>query len=86
MVEADRGYKGDPSVRNSDNVVSQTDSKAKNRALARHETVNCRLQQWGCLKQTFRHNRHKQKEVFAAVAVITQLASENGESSFQCRY
>jgi hypothetical protein len=86
MVEADRGYKGNPSVHNSDNVVSRTDAKAKKLALARHETVNHRLKQWGCLRQTFRHDCHKHKDVFAGVAVITQLAFENGESPFQCRY
>ncbi len=86
MVEADRGYKGDPRVRNSDNVVSRTDARAKTRARARHETVNRRLKQWGCLKQTFRHDRHKHKEVFAVVAVITQLAFDNGEGPFQCCY
>jgi hypothetical protein len=85
MVEADKGYKGDPSVRNSDIVVSQTDSKAKKQALTWHEIVNRRLKQWGCLKQTFWHDPTSKRK-YLPVAVITQLAFENGESPFQCRY
>jgi hypothetical protein len=86
MVEADISYRGEDKVRTSDDVVSRADDEAKKRASARHETVNGRLKQWGCLKQVFRHDRHKHKHVFAAVAVITQLAFDNGERPFQCRY
>jgi hypothetical protein len=86
MVEADKGYRGEEAVRTSDDVVSRADHKAKYRARARHETVNRRFKQWGCLKQVFRHDRCKHKDVFVAVAVITQLAFDNGEGPFQCRY
>jgi hypothetical protein len=88
MVEADRGYRGEDKVCTSDDVVSTADDKAKKRASARHETVNGRLKQLGCLKQVFRHDRHKHKHkhVFTAVALITQLAFDNGERPFQLRY
>ena len=77
-------YSGEPTkVRMPHDFVSMTDKKAKQRARARHETVNKRLKQWGCLKQTFRHKRNKHKLVFAAVAVCTQLIFESGESPFQ---
>ena len=87
MVEADRGYRGEPTkVRTPNDYVSQTDKKAKKRARARHETINRRLKQFGCLRQMFRHGVEKHKAVFAAVAVCTQLCFENGERPFQCAY
>jgi hypothetical protein len=43
-VEADNGYRGERgTVRTADDYVSQVDKKAKQRARARHETVNRRL-------------------------------------------
>ena len=39
---------------------------------ARHETINGRFKEWGCLKQTYRHAENKHHDVFMAVAVITQ--------------
>jgi hypothetical protein len=87
MVEADNGYRGEPNhARTADGFVSQADDRAKWTARNRHETVNRRLKQWGCLKQVWRHNRRLHKTVFAAVVVITQLAFENGEPPFQVRY
>jgi hypothetical protein len=86
MVEADRGYCGEPRVRMPDDYVSSVDKRAKARSRARHETVNKRLKQWGCLKQTFRHARRDHKVCFAAVAVCTQLCFEHGESPFHCYY
>jgi hypothetical protein len=87
MVEADNGYRGEPyHARTADGFVSRADNRAKQSTIARHETVNRRLKQWGCLKQVWRHDRRLHKTGFAAVAVITQLAFENGEPPFQCRY
>ena len=87
MVEADKGYRGEPTkVRTPNDYVSLTDKKAMSRARSRHETVNKRLKQFGCLKQRFRHERDKHQLCFAAVAVCTQLSFERGESPFQCAY
>jgi hypothetical protein len=87
MVEADNGYRGEPNhARTADGFVSPADDRAKQGARARHETVNRRLKQWGCLKNVWRHERPLHKKVFAAVAVITQLAFENGEPPYQVRY
>jgi hypothetical protein len=87
MVEADNGYPGEPDhVRTADGFVSRADDRAKWRVRYRHESVNRRLKQWGCLKQVYRHELKLHKTVFAAVAVITQLAFENGEPPFQVRY
>ncbi|KAI2500891.1 hypothetical protein MHU86_13552 [Fragilaria crotonensis] len=87
LVEADRGYRGrDVKARTPDDFVSRTDRRAKGRARARHETVNRRLKQWGCMGQKWRHFRHKHKLAFCAVVVITQIVFESGERPFQCRY
>ena len=86
-VEADRGYRNLPDfVRLPEDYVTNSDKRAKNRARARHETMNQRLKQFGCLKQSYRHCLKKHKYVFAAAAVCTQLAFENGEAPFQCNY
>jgi hypothetical protein len=87
MVETDKGYKGEPTcARTPEDYVSYIDKKAKSRARSRHETVNKRLKQWGCLNQTFRHDRRDHKLCFAAVAVCTQLSFERGERPFHCYY
>jgi hypothetical protein len=88
MVEADNGYRGEPyHVRTADGFVSRADdSRAKWKARNRHETINRRLKQWGCLKQVWRHDLGLHKTAFGAVAVVTQLAFENGEPPFQVRY
>lgn len=41
--------------------------------MSRHETVNKRMKQWGCLKQRFRHRRILHPVCFRAVANLTQL-------------
>lgn len=87
MVEADLGYRGERNtVRTPNDFVSMSDKKAKTRARSRHETINGRLKNWGCLKQRFRHPLGKHKIVFSAVAVITQLDFENDAPPFQCSY
>jgi hypothetical protein len=87
MVEADKGYRGrNIKARTPDDCVSQVDRAAKVRALMRHETVNRRLKQWGCMQQRWRHAREKHKIAFCAVVVCTQTAFDLGERPFQCRY
>jgi hypothetical protein len=87
MVEADKGYRGEIlyAVVPDDNAdVDQR--RMKYRVAQRHETVNKRLKQWGCLKRVFRHNIQKHQSVFDAVAVITQLSIRNGEPLFDVEY
>lgn len=87
MVEADAGYAGEPGkVRVPGDYVSRVDRRAKKIARARHETVNRRLKQFGCLKQQYRHELRIHKFCFAAVVVCTQLSIEFGELPFQCNY
>jgi len=87
MVEADKGYRGERTVRTPRDFVSWTDKRAKDKARARHETVNNRLKQWKAIgKEAFRHDRTKHGPVFNAIAVVTQLAFENGDPPWQIRY
>jgi hypothetical protein len=87
MVEADKGYRGERlyCVVPDDNADA-AQRRMKYRVAQRHETVNKRLKQWGCLKRVFRHNILKHQSVFGAVAVITQLSLQNGEPLFSVEY
>ena len=86
-VEADLGYCGDLlKIRHAGVFVSYADRRAKRRARARHETVNNRFKKFNVVYQKFRHDIHKHKMVFKAVATIVQLSINNGEKLFQCRY
>ena len=49
MVVADKGYRGDETIRTPYTKISKTDTRAMHKALAWHETVNKRLKQFGCL-------------------------------------
>ena len=83
MVEVDKGYRGEPYyARTPEDYVSCADQGAKEMVRTRHET---RFKQWGALQQVFRHPRSKHKQVFAAVAVITQLSFEQEAGPFQCK-
>ena len=61
------------------------DGRIKERAnvRARHETVNSRLKNFEILKQVYRHDLLDHADVFRSVAVLIQLAIENGEPLFQ---
>jgi len=87
MVEADAGYRGEPTkIRTPSDYLSAEDKTNKSNARARHETVNRRLKQWGCLKKVYRHDLSKHRTVFTAVAVLTQLAIESGEVLYGVDY
>ena len=58
----------------------------QNTVRARHETVNKRLKQWGCLRKVFKHPPAKHCFVLRAVATITQLSFDMGEPLFQVVY
>ena len=73
MVEADAGYRGDPTIRLPDDWVCVSEKIAKKRAASRHETINGRLEFFRCLRHQFWHNRHKHKYYFYTAAVTTQL-------------
>lgn len=90
-IEADDGYLGEhpehvkcPKGFANDEITEFMQQRARNR----QETMNKRFKLWGILKQVF---RHKQKlvehgDIFRAVAVICQLAVNNGEVLFSVGY
>ncbi|CAB9531504.1 unknown protein [Seminavis robusta] len=86
-VHADGGYPGEP-----DHIVMPADdiSAAFTKLAAQdrgwHETVNHRFKMFNILHRVFRHDVDKHQPAFMAVAVITQLALENGEPLFSVEY
>jgi len=52
----------------------------------RHETVNERFKDWGCMRKKFRHSEDKHRTCSNCVAVLTQLAIEHGEELFDLDY
>lgn len=81
-VEADDGYMGEcPAYVSCPGWHSQrTDQKRlKSRVRMRHEHVNTRMKNFKCMVERFRHPVAKHASCFRAVAVVTQLAMENGE-------
>ena len=82
-VEADGGYGGEPKVVDTPHEMtlgSKKQARAKGIVRSRNETCNKRFKQFNCLNQTFRHNVKLHKEVFYAIAVLTQLSIERGGS------
>ena len=67
-------------------LVSRTDSRATNKALARHETVNKRLKQFKVLKEQFRHPLYKHKDCIYASAAATQVMFNRGEKPYKVTY
>lgn len=81
-VEADGGYIGlDPMYCKTPYKMAMTSEETYKRkvVLARHETVNKRLKQWGALARVFRHAVEKHGSFFRAIVVLTQLSIESGE-------
>ena len=87
-VEADNGYVGAADkIKCPDNPCNPVANKGKqSRVRSRHETINGRFKTWGILSQVYRHDITRHGEVFRAVAIITQLAIENGSPLFQVDY
>jgi hypothetical protein len=82
-VIANLGYEGEPNF-----VVLPTGdlSMLANRVRGQHEHVNKRFKQWQILHRCFRHNVNKHQPVFISIAVITEIALENGERLYQIDY
>ena len=85
-VEADDGY-GDanPEFTKTKSGIFHAPMAAgvRNDVRARHETANKRIKQFGALSGVFRHDLSKHSTVFHAVALVTQIAIESGESLFE---
>jgi hypothetical protein len=83
FAEADNGYRGEPDcIRTPTRYATVEERKTKGVARNRHKTCNKRLQQFGCLKQRYRHHLSGHGLVFGSVAILTQLEIENGAPLF----
>ena len=82
-TEADDGYRGEALCvdlpKEGCFVGGQLQQLLKQRIRSRHETVNARFKNFGCLEQRFRHKLNRHKICFDAILVITQLALTKGE-------
>jgi hypothetical protein len=90
-VEADDGYRGEAPehVKCPQSICNlQIDDLERMQAIVRRrqETINKRFKQWGILKQVFRGNLVYHGDIFRVIAIITQLAIENGEPLFAVDY
>lgn len=87
--EADDGYRGEAPryIKCPASIGSVEQMEAQSAFVRRrHETINKRFKQWGILKQVYRGDIAKHGQVFRLVAIVTQLAIENGEPLFQVDY
>lgn len=88
-VEADDGYIGEhPQYIKCPGGLANLPETLfmQQRVRNRQETVNRRFKNWGVLNQVYRHSIPSHGEVFRAVAIVTQLSINNGETLFQCGY
>lgn len=87
MVEADRGYRGEPTkIRLPGDCWTERDKAMKQRARACQESVNRRLRQFKILGTKYRHSLKNHRSVFRAVAVITQVNINTGNGLFFVDY
>jgi hypothetical protein len=86
-VEADDGYRGEPySVRlPNETGGSKVHKKKKQDVRSRHESCNKRFKEWDVLNQVFRHGLERHRNVFLAVAALTQINIRKGNPLWQVR-
>ena len=88
FVEADHGYKGQPDkVRLPFEAQNKTEICLKERACARHKSMNKLLKQFKALGTRWRHDikEGRHKAVFDVVATITQIPVDIGViKPFKC--
>ena len=88
-IEADDGYIGDApeKAKCPGSVTNKLENeKMQKRVRSRQETINKRVKQWAILSDMYRHDITQHGYIFRAIAVITQLAIENGEPLFAVEY
>jgi uncharacterized protein YpmB len=88
-VEADDGYVGEaPRYVKCPKSIGRHEEMEAAAAFVRrrHETINKRFKQWGILKQVFRSCVTKHSQAFRFVAIVTEIAIENGEPLFAVDY
>lgn len=86
-VEADGGYQDPKCDGPKDMCLRMSQEYAKKVLRGRHETVNRRMKVFNCLKHVFRHEIHKHRDCFEAVAVLVQVNIKyGGEPLFKVKY
>ena len=89
-VEADDGYRGDPTTfRVPYEVLTRQHEEADNmqkRVQGRHETINARLKKFAILRERYRHDITQHGYVFRAVAVLVQISVKNGDPLYDVDY
>ncbi len=76
---ADKGYRDD----NFFILPTPRTKETHKRIMARHETINKRMNQFKALKHPFYHDLKKHPMIFNAVMNATQLTLRNGEPLFR---
>ena len=89
-VEADDGYIGEAPLKvRCPRCVTVPEERKEMMARVRNrqETINKRFKDWAILNTQFRHDMRMHRDVFAAIAVICQIAIQhNGEDLFEVEY
>lgn len=88
-VETDKGYRGVfPATAKVPglSISTQQQEEMRERVRGRHETINERMKNFKVMGERFRHDIRLHTNCFKAVAVLTQLAMENGDPIFSANY
>ncbi len=88
-VEADDGYLGEAPLQvkcPACITVPVEKQQMMKRVRSRQETINKQFKQCQILKQVYCHDIRVHQDVFAAIAVISQLAIQNGDLLFSVEY
>jgi len=88
-VEADDGYLGEcPNKCKCPGGPDHLKNRERLNAIQRnrHETVNERFKNFGCMKNKFRHDIEKHGQCFNCVVLLTQLEIWEGAGLFPIRY
>jgi hypothetical protein len=80
MALADGGYADGYNMFETPTGHNNWDQRMKQKARARHETINGRFKQWAILSQTFRAKPECHEKYFMAIANLTQwlIMTNNG--------
>ena len=85
-VITDSGYQGDHKCKLPKEGNCKRQRKAMGSLRARHETINGRLKNWGCLNEVWRHHQDKHEIAFKAVLVITQIELIKRDPLFDVKF
>ena len=85
-VLVDKGYKGESKCITPYDDKCKRHRKAMSKLKVRHETINGRLKNWGCLYQTWRHHQDKHSFAVKTVLVITQIELIHHDPLFSVVY